>query len=387
METPADIAAMAPWVLGYEPGHNDVALFTLDRDGSSSAVTGPTVMFPCDDIGSGLDGAVRDTARRIVNEFPGKPLAFAIGYGDNGDLLATQVAQTFQDALAIDADTIPLHHDGSHVQMITPDGGKVDCGPLPDVSAEMTALGRPTPSASRTMKDREWHPDPVPSYEALPSSIAERLETFPPTERAEEAVRLARVLSDGDSRNVPSDQRRLAGLINSSTDHWVSDRLMMEACTAPTPAMADTLRQLYVQAPPEYQQSIAGLAAITHYAQYGNSQALRAVSTQLDPEGPGFADAKIVDMLSRTLPEFRKFQQQIARAAERATETDLGGVKDVEWRRGTQQLHPAAEAERATSEAPDTSSQRDGQRPQTPPQMPGHEQGPPSPRPDGPSMS
>lgn len=387
METPADIAAMAPWLLGYEPGNNDVVLFTLDRDNNPSAVTGPTIMIPCDEIGSGLDDAVRDTARRIVNEFQGKPLAFAIGYGDNGDLLASRVAETFQDALAINADTVPLHYDGSHVQMITPDGGKIDCGPMPDISAEMTALGKPMPSASRTMKDREWHPDPVPSYEALPSSIAERLETFPPTERAEEAVRLARVLSDGDSRNVQSDQRRLAGLINSSTDHWVSDRLMMEACTAPTPAMADTLRQLYVQAPSEYQQSIAGLAAITHYAQYGNSQALRAVSTQLDPEGPGFADAKIVDVLSRTLPEFRKFQQQITRAAERAEEIDLGASKDAEWRQGTQQLRPAAEAETASTPTTDTAPQRQQQPPQAPPQIPGHEQRPPSPRPDGPSMS
>lgn len=387
METPADIAAMAPWVLGYEPGHNDVVLFTLDRGDSPSAMAGPTVMFPCDELGSGLEDAVRETARRVVNEFQGRPLAFAIGYGENGDLLATQVAETFQDALAINADTIPLHHDGSHVQMIVGDGRKFDCGLLPDVSAEMTALGHPVPSPSRTMKDREWHPDPVPSYDVLPSAIAERLEKFPPTERAEEAVRLAQVLADGKSQNVPSEQRRLAGLINSSTDHWVSDRLMMEACTAPTPAMADTLRQLYVQAPPEYQQAIAGLAAITHYAQYGNSQALRAVSAQLDPEGPGFADAKIVNVLSRTVPEFKQFQQQIARAAERATEIDLGGVKDMEWRQGTQRLRPAAEAERATPETPDASPQREERRQETPPQLPGHEQGPPHPRPDGPSMS
>lgn len=387
MESPADIAAMAPWVLGYEPGHNDVVLFTLDRDDSPSATTGPTVMIPCDEIGFRLEDAVRDTAQRIAPEFHGKPLTFAIGYGANGDILASKVASTFQDALDIDADTVPLHYDGSHVQMITPDGGKVDCGPMPDVSAEMTALGKPVPSASRSMKDREWHPDPVPSYEALPSSIAERLETFAPTERAEEAVRLARGLANGDSGDVQTDQRRLAGLINSSTDHWVSDRLMMAACTASTPAMADTLRQLYVQAPPEYQQSIAGLAAVAHYAQYGNSQALRAVSTQLDPEGPGFADAKIVNVLSRTLPEFRKFQQQIARAAERAEEIDLGGSKDAHWRQGTQQLHPTADTEGASTKTPGASPQREDHRPETPPQMPGHEQGPPSPRPDGPGMS
>lgn len=386
METPADIAAMAPWVLGYEPGHNDVVLFTLDRDDSPTAMTGPTVLFPCDELGSELEDAVRETARRVVNEFHGRPLAFAIGYGDNGDLLATQVAETFQDALAINADTIPLHYDGSQVQMITPDGGKVDCGPLPDVSAEMTAFGHPMPSPSRTMKDREWHPDPVPSYDVLPSAIAERLEKFPPTERAEEAVRLAQVLADGKSQNVPSDQRRLAGLINSSTDHWVSDRLMMEACTAPTPAMADTLRQLYVQAPPEYQQAIAGLAAITHYAQYGNSQALRAVSTQLDPEGPGFADAKIVQVLSRTVPEFKQFQQQIARAAERATEVDLGGVKDAHWRQSSQQRSTAAETETASTATADRTYPRQ-RPPQAPTQMPGHEQGPPPPRPDGPHMS
>ena len=387
MKTPADVVAMVPWVVGYEPGHNDVVLFTLDRDQDSSAATGPTIMLPCDEIGAELEEAARDTAHRIVGEFQGKPLVFAIGYGENGDLLANRVAEAFEDALTIDNDTIPLQYDGSHVHMVGPEGRALDCGPLPDISAEMTALDKPMPSASRTMKDREWHPDPVPSYSALPEPIAQRLESIPPTERAEEAVRLARVLSEGDSPNPQTDQGRLAGLINSSTDHWVSDRLMMEACTAPTPAMADTLRQLYVQAPPEYQQSIAGLAAVTHYAQYGNSQPLRAVKTQLDPEGPGFADAKMVDVLSRMLPEHKKFQQQIGHAAERAKESALGGAKDVAWRNGTQQLHPAAEAERASSQAPGASPQREDQGPQTPPQMPGHEQGPPPPRPDGPSMS
>ena len=102
---------------------------------------------------------------------------------------------------------------------------------------------------------------------------------------------------------------------------------------------------------------------------------------------PGFADAKIVNVLSRTVPEFKQFQQQIARAAERATEIDLGGVKDMEWRQGTQRLRPAAEAERATPETPDASPQREERRQETPPQLPGHEQGPPHPRPDGPSMS
>lgn len=383
METPADIAAMAPWVLGYEPGPNDVVLFTLDRDQGPSAATGPTVMFPCDEIGPGLEDAVRDTARRVVNEFQGKPLAFAIGYGDNGDLLATQVAETFQDAMAINAETIPLHYDGSHVQMIATDGRKVDCGPLPDVSAEMTALGRPTPSASRTMKDREWHPDPVSGYDVLPKPIAERLETFPPTERAEEAVRLAHALSEGASRSVQGDQRRLAGLINSSTSHWVSDRLMMEACTAPTPAMADTLRQLYVQAPPEYQQSIAGLAAVAHYAQYGNSQALRAVSTQLDPDGPGAADAKAVQMLTSTLPEFRKFQRQVARAAERATESGLGARKDQGWRlerdEGASGTHEAL--------TPEAGKVRSRSTPGPLREVPGAEQGPQSSGFQGPGMS
>ncbi|RLZ04398.1 hypothetical protein CWC38_00460 [Kocuria tytonicola] len=151
--------------------------------------------------------------------------------------------------------------------------------------------------------------------------------------------------------------------------------------------MADTLRQLYVQAPPEYQQSIAGLAAITHYAQYGNSQALRAVSMQLDAEGPGFADAKIVDVLSRTLPEFRECQQQIARAGKRVEKIDLGGAQDAHWRQGTQQRHPPADTESASRATPDASLQREVPRPETPPQMPGHEQGPPPPPPDGPSMS
>ncbi|MCR4526368.1 hypothetical protein NUV30_08265 [Kocuria rhizophila] len=129
--------------------------FSLDRDQSNSAVTGPGVRFPCDELGEGLDDSLRDTARRIVKDFHGKPLAFTIGYGDNGDLFSTRVAETFQDAMAINAETIPPHHDGPHVQMIATDCHKIDCGPLPDVSAEMTALGKATPSASRTMKDRE----------------------------------------------------------------------------------------------------------------------------------------------------------------------------------------------------------------------------------------
>ncbi|MCR4526369.1 hypothetical protein NUV30_08270 [Kocuria rhizophila] len=78
----------------------------------------------------------------------------------------------------------------------------------------------------------------------LPSSLAERLESFPPTERVEETVRLARVLADGQSPLVSGNQQHLAAVINPSTDHRVSDRLMVEACTDPTPAMTDTLRQL-----------------------------------------------------------------------------------------------------------------------------------------------
>lgn len=47
METPADVAALAPWLLGYELGRNDVAVVTLDRDSTKGAAVGPTVMFPC----------------------------------------------------------------------------------------------------------------------------------------------------------------------------------------------------------------------------------------------------------------------------------------------------------------------------------------------------
>ncbi len=96
-------------------------------------------------------------------EIHGTPLAFAIGYGDNGDAVAAQVAEYFEDALPVGAETIPLHYDGSQVQMIATDGRKIDCGPLPDVSAEMTGLGMSTSSASRRMKDREWEPDRMPT--------------------------------------------------------------------------------------------------------------------------------------------------------------------------------------------------------------------------------
>lgn len=178
------------------------------------------------------------------------------------------------------------------------------------------------------------------------------------------------MLSDGASTSVQGDQRRLAGLNKSSTSRWVSDLLMMEACTVPTPAMADTLRQLHVQAPPEYQQSITGLAAITHYAQYGNSQSLRAVSTQLDPQGPGSADAKIVQTLCSTLPEFKLFQQQIERAAGRAAEADLGAVKDPEWSRRKQNSSPTAAADGAAPSSPGTALHRQEQPPQTPRRCP-----------------
>lgn len=99
------------------------------------------------------------------------------------------------------------------------------------------------------MLERKSPFHPVPSYGLLDPTIADWLEHFPPTGRAEEAMRIARVLTDGQSRSVSGDQTRLAGLMNSSTSHWVSDRLPMESCTVSTPAMADALRRLYVQAP------------------------------------------------------------------------------------------------------------------------------------------
>lgn len=386
METPADVAALAPWLLGYELGRNDVAVVTLDRDSTKGAAVGPTVMFPCDELGARLEAAVAESARRVGAEIHGRPLAFAIGYGDNGDVVAAQVAEYFEGALPVAAETIPLHYDGSQVQMIATDGRKIGCGPLPDVSAEMTGLGMSTPSASRRMKDREWEPDPVPSYGLLNPAIAGRLEHFPPTERAEEAVRIARVLADGQSRSVSGDQTRLAGLMNSSTSHWVSDRLLMESCTASTPAMADALRRLYVQAPPEYQQAIAGVAAVAHYAQYGNSQALRAVSAQLDPDGPGRADAKMVRVLSQTLPEFKKFQAQVARGAERAKDMDLGSSKDRGWRQTRHDEPQVSDGRRAIGPAGDANRETRSGGLATPPQVPGTEQGPP-PGPSGPSMT
>ncbi|WP_270263989.1 hypothetical protein [Kocuria marina] len=54
METPADVAALAPWLLGYELGRNDVAVVILDRDSAKGAVVGPTVMFSCDELGARL---------------------------------------------------------------------------------------------------------------------------------------------------------------------------------------------------------------------------------------------------------------------------------------------------------------------------------------------
>lgn len=59
----------------------------------------------------------------------------------------------------------------------------------------------------------------------------------------------------------------------------------------------------------------------------------------------------------------------------------------MERRRGTQKLHPTAEDERAASATPDASSQGEGQRPQTPPQMPRSRAGSALATPDGPSMS
>lgn len=66
METPADVAALAPWLLGYELGRNDVAVVTLDRDSTKVAAVGPTVMFPCDELGARLEAAVAESARRYT---------------------------------------------------------------------------------------------------------------------------------------------------------------------------------------------------------------------------------------------------------------------------------------------------------------------------------
>lgn len=93
------------------------------------------------------------------------------------------------------------------------------------------------------------------------------------------------------------------------------------------------------------------MAAVAHYAQYGNSQALRAVSAQLDPDGPGRADAKMIRVLSQTLPEFKKFQAQVARGAERAKDMDLGSSKDRDWRQTRHDMPQVSDGRRATGPA------------------------------------
>lgn len=82
------------------------------------------------------------------------------------------------------------------------------------------------------------------------------------------------------------------------------------------------------------------------------------MSAQLGPDGPGRADAKMVRVLSQTLPESKKFQAQVVRGAERAKDVDLGSSKDRGWRQtqhdepqvsdGRSATGPAGAADRET---------------------------------------
>lgn len=382
--SPNQIAALPPWLAGYEMADDHVAVIAFTMDDERHLQLGPGAILPCDELGADLDVVARETAQRFTHatEDSTSVFAFAIGHGPNGDVLADRVAAALPAGLPDSAPVVAMHNDGQTVHLRAPGGGWADFGPPADLSAEMTAAGKPQPAASRAMSDRLWEPDPVPSYPQLPEAERARLDTARPSQRAEAAVELLTDLAEGRAQDVPTTQSRLAALMSSDSDHWVQDRVMMAAVTAETPQMADELRRLYVQAPGADQQAIGGTAAVAAYAQHGNSQALRAMRENLDETGPGAEDARILDSLAQGLPEPNKFRAAVATAASRALDDGLPHMKDEQW----QQARPRRPGTGADGPAtPPRSPGPDHGRPR--PGAPGPEDLPPGTTPGGPSMS
>lgn len=371
-DAPNQIAALPPWLAGYEMGNDDVALLTFTDNGDALQIS-TSAILPIDQTGEDFEDIAQAMAQRLstTNADPNQ-VVFVVGHGPNGDLHADRVINSIRPVLPTTARLVGLHNDGEAVSSRIGERPWLPAGPPADVSADMVSMGIPAPAASRAMSDRMWHPDPVPGYPGLPADERAALNAAPPSKRAAVAVELLTDLSRGEVLDPATTRSRIAGLFSSNTQHWVQDHVMMTAATADTPALADELRQLYVQAPPEDQQSIAGTAALTAFAQHGNSQPLRAIHDQIDENGPSANDLPMINALAAGGTQPDNFKSMLRTVHQRLHEAGVPTERDAAW----QQARPSSQSPQATE---DTSPR--------PPTTPGPEDLPPGSAFSGPSMT
>lgn len=371
VDVPNEIAALPPWVAGYEMSPDDVAVLTFDEVDDAMQISSSAVL-PLDQLGTDAEEAAELVGSRL-SATSAPAAVFVIGHGPNGDMLADRVTEGIRPGLAPETPIIGLHNDGEIVQVRSGQRPWVPVGPPADVSAEMIGMGIPTPSASREMSDRRWQPDPVPGYPSLPANERAGLTAVPPSKRAQVAVELLTDLSNGAVDDVATTQSRLAALISSDPQNWVQDHVMMTAVSSDTPAMADELRRLYIQAPPEDQQSIAGPAALAAYAQHETSQPLRAVRPQIEENGRSRNLVPIMDSLANGTTPPAQFKDMLTNVHQRLHADGIPTQRDAAW----QQTQPGA----PKTEGPSSSA------PRQPPASPGPEDLPPTAGPAGPSMT
>lgn len=370
IDAPNELAALPPWLAGYEMSNDDVALLTFADDNGAMRISASAVL-PIDQAGKDYDAILDATTQRLSAANDHVPSVVAIvGHGPEGRAYADRVMDSVRSHLSPESEIIALHNDSEIVSVRTGNRPWFPIGPPVDVSAEMIAMGLPTPAASREMSDRMWQPDPVPGYPGLAVDERARLEQAPPSKRAEAAVEMLTELATGSADDIETTRSRVAALFTSNTQHWVQDHVMMSAATAVTSNLADELRTLYVQAPPEDQQSIAGTAALAAFAQHGNTLPLRAVRPQIQEDGPSNNDISMMDSLAAGVASSQKFQEMLSTVHERVLADGIPAERDSAWRQG--QEPPRREPGSASSKQPPT--------------IPGPEDLPPSAGHSGPSM-
>lgn len=363
-----EIAALPPWIAGYEMARDDVAVLTFaERDDamqiSSSAIVPMDQIDPAD-----FDESARYTARQLMaTNGDTTPVVFVIGHGDAGDVLADRLTDGLRPELPNGTEVITLHNDGAEVAARTENTPWTKIGTPADVSAQMAAMGTPQPSASRQMSDRTWSPDPVPGFPPLSDHERAGLQTAPPSKRAEVAVEMLNDLAHGNADDVETTRSRLAALLSTDDTGWTQERVMMAAITSQTPAMSHELRRLYVQAPPQDHQAVAGPLALAAFAQQKNTQPLHALRPQIDENGPSSQELVIIDALAAGVTAPKTFQTAMGKRQDRLIAEGVPAQRDAQWQHDRPVPHRPAQ-----SPSPP---------PTTPPPAPRPEDLPPTPGP------
>ena len=337
-DLPNEIAALPPWLAGHEMADDDVAILTFAPDGDTMQVAASAVL-PVNEINpQEYDETARVLAQHLsAATSDSAPAVFIVGHGPNGFDHAERMMRAIDPELPTGSAVIGLHNDGETVSARTLTRPWLSVGPPADVSAEMTAQGVPQPTASREMSDRMWEPDPVPSYPPLPAHERAALNAAPPSKRAAAAVELLTDLAEGKAQDVPLTQSRVAGLMSSPSQGWIQDHVMMTAATAETPALADELRRLYVEAPPRDQQSIIGPAALSAFTQHATTQPLRAAREHIDENGPSGHALPLINAIAGSGTNPKELQASLRNVHQRLFDDGVPAQRDSAWQEARSQ--------------------------------------------------